>query len=68
MIEKLYQAITEKSAHIVEVMNAFGEHYWYVQKEILVLDGMKDAFEVIAGHSYTDHLLAKLDNHLSIAV
>lgn len=65
MVEKLYEAITEKNIHIAEIMKVFGEDYWYVQKEILVLNGMRDAFEVIAGHSYTDHLLAKVDKTLA---
>ena len=68
MIEKLYDAITEKNVHVVEMMRLFGEDHWYVHKEIMVIDGMKEAFEVIAGHSYTDHLLAKVDSHFAIAI
>lgn len=68
MIEKLYDAITEKNMYTVEMMRLFGDDHWLVQKEILVLDGMKDAFNVIAGHSYTDHLLAKVNSHFSVAV
>lgn len=68
MIEKLYDAITEKNAQVVEMMRLFGEDHWLVQKEITVISGMRDAFEIIAGHSYTDHLLAKVDSHFAIAV
>lgn len=68
MVEKLYEAITEKNTHTVEMMRLFGKDHWYVQKEIMVIDGMKEAFEVIAGHSYTDHLLAKVDAHFAPAV
>ena len=65
MVEKLYDAITDKNIHIVEIMNMFGDDYWYVKDQIRVLDGMKTAFEIIAGHSYTDHLLAKVDKTLA---
>ena len=61
MVEKLFNKITEKNHHLVEMMNLFGEDYWLVEKEALVINGMKDAFEIIAGHSYTDHLLSKAD-------
>ena len=61
MVEKLFNAITEKSYHLVELMNLFGKDYWLVNKEVLVINGMKDAFEIIAGHSYAEHLLSKIN-------
>ena len=68
MIEKLYEASATKSAYIVELMDAFGEDYWYVQHEILVVDGMKDAFNIVAGCSYTDYLLNRARAELDYAV
>lgn len=65
MVEKLFEAITAKNAYLVELIEMFGSDYWYVQKEVLVINGMKDAFEIIAGHSYTDHLLANVDATLA---
>lgn len=61
MVEKLYDAITDKNIQIVEMMNMFGDDYWYVKDQVRVLEGMRAAFEIIAGHSYTDHLLAEVD-------
>ena len=58
MIEKLFNAITEKNQQIVEAMKLFGKDYWWVENELKVIRGMQDAFQIIAGHSYTDHLLA----------
>ena len=68
MIEKLFEAITAKNMRIVEMMELFGDDHWHVKNEIHVIEGMKDAFEIIAGHSYTDHLLARVDAELDLAM
>ena len=65
MVEKLFEAIAAKNAHYVELIAMFGSDYWYAQKELLVINGMKDAFEIIAGHSYSDHLIAQVDAALA---
>lgn len=57
MIDKLFEAITNKNHHVVEMMNLFGEDYWLVKDMLHEIRGMQDAFEIIAGHSYTDHIL-----------
>lgn len=61
MVEKLFKAITEKNCHLVEMMNLFGEDYWLVKEKLLEINGMQEAFQIIAGHSYTDHLLGVMD-------
>ena len=68
MVEKLFEAITVKNAHIVEMMDVFGDDYWYVKNQMLVVDGMKDAFEIIAGCSYTDYLLSSTNAELDYAL
>ena len=60
MIEKLFKAISEKNDKLVELMNLFGDDYWYVQSMLREIEGMKEAFQIIAGHSYTDHLIMKI--------
>ena len=57
MIDKLFAAISTKNKQAVEMMEVFGEDYWYVKNMLLEISGMRAAFEIIAGHSYTDHLL-----------
>lgn len=59
MIEKLFNAIADKNAQAVELMNLFGEDYWYVTQMMHEIRGMQDAFEIIAGHTYTDHIIMK---------
>ena len=34
MVEKLYDAITDKNIQIVEMMNMFGDDYWYVKDQV----------------------------------
>ena len=60
MIEKLFDAITEKNRKLVELMEVFGEDYWYVNQLTIEIRGMQNAFEIIAGHTYTDHVLMKM--------
>ena len=60
MIEKLFEAIAIKNAKLVELMEAFGEDYWYVNQLAIEIRGMQNAFEIIAGHTYTDHVLMKM--------
>lgn len=60
MIEKLFKAISEKNNKLVELMNLFGDDYWYAQNMLREIEGMKEAFQIIAGHSYTDHLIMKI--------
>lgn len=67
VVEKLYEAIATKNAHIVEMMDVFGDDYWYVKNQILIVDGMKDAFEIIAGCSYTNYLLTKVNEEFNYA-
>lgn len=59
MIEKLFDAITEKNHKLVELMEMFGENYWYANQLAIEIRGMQNAFEIIAGHTYTDHVIMK---------
>lgn len=67
MVEKLFEAITAKNEYLVDLINTFGSDYWYVEKETLVINGMKDAFEIVAGQSYTDYLIAQTNRALAKA-
>ena len=68
MIEKLFEAISEKADKFAEHTKMFGRDHWLVQKELQMLNGMEDAFKVIAGCSYTDYLLAKIDEEIKMAI
>lgn len=57
MVDKLFEAIAKRTHHLVEIMNLFGEDYWLVDIELREINGMQEAFKIIAGHSYTDHLI-----------
>ena len=60
MVEKLFDAITSKNSKLLEMVELFGEDHWYVRKMLDELFGMREAFQIIAGHSYTDHLIGGL--------
>ena len=57
MVEKLFEAITNKNRKLLEMVELFGDDYWYVRKMLDELSGMREAFQIITGHSYTDHLI-----------
>ena len=68
MIEKLFEAISEKADKYAEHVKMFGRDHWMVQNELQVLNGMEEAFKIVAGHSYTDHLLALIDAEIAMAI
>ena len=58
-IEELYERIMEEKRKYVRLKNLFGKDHFIPKNMIHVIMGMEKAFEVIAGHSAADHLLAK---------
>ena len=68
MVEKLFEAISEKAELHAKHAKMFGRDHWMVQKELQVLNGMDEAFKVISGHSYTEHLTAKIDEYIAKAM
>lgn len=68
MVEKLFEAISEKADQYTAHATMFGRDHWMVQNELQVLNGMEAAFKIVAGHSYTDHLIAKIDAEIAMAI
>lgn len=58
-IEVLYERIREEKRKYVRLKNLFGEDHFIPKSMIPVISGMEKAFEIIAGHSATEHFLAK---------
>ena len=65
MVEQLFDAIGIMSAKFADDVALLGKNHSVVQRELQRLNGMQDAFEVIAGCSYTDYLLTKIDEVLA---
>ena len=68
MIEKLFEEIRSKTLKYAEDKKLFGGEHFLVQNELRHIIGMEYAFEIIAGHSYTSHLIAKIDEELNKAM
>lgn len=59
-VELLYQTIKEETQKYVEFIDMCGKDHPVAKKMCAQICGMQKAFQIVAGVSYTDYLLAKL--------
>ena len=60
IIEKLYGAITAKQEKFMSVLETLGSDNTLTRIYFRELEGMKEAFEIVAGESYIDYFCRKI--------
>ena len=64
-IEKLFNIIIERQHKWDEYRKLFGENHYMTDMVFRSLDGLEEAFNIIAGHSFTEHLINKCKQDIS---
>lgn len=54
-IQELYERILDKKKEYTRLYNLFGEIRPWMKPMLWEISGMEKAFEVMAGHSFTQH-------------
>lgn len=60
IIEKLYDAITAKQEKYMSALETLGSDNTLTLIYFRELEGMKEAFEIVAGESYIDYFCRKV--------
>lgn len=60
-IELLYQHIKEQNRRYMWYKEEFGLNHELTKSILQNIFGLQEAFEIIAGHSYTAHLINEID-------
>ena len=60
IVEKLYDAITAKQEKFMGALEALGADNALTRIYFRELEGMKEAFEIVAGESYIDYFCRKV--------
>ena len=64
IIERLFNIISERSLKWMEYKELFGEDDDITQHIFNSICGLDEAFEIISGHSYTTHLIARIEENM----
>lgn len=64
-IEILFELIKERIHKVCVYQEMFGDDDFLTTSALKSLVGLEEAFCIIAGHTYTEHLLKRLDEEFA---